>query len=151
MLLVLLGERGVPVVVRAPSTASIDATNFSLALGSFLIGAAPGSTFGWGSCWFDHCWSWQKIYGHSLGAPLAHAMVSPDGMAFTRRLQQRHRGHSHQARREAAGLASCAHDAQCHNHILLTNCSVPYLALYNGGLVYVYCTSKAACAHPQSR
>ena len=63
------GRRNIPVVVRAPSTASIDATDFSLALGGFLIGAAPGSTFGWGSCWFDECWPVPSSQNPSLFAP----------------------------------------------------------------------------------
>ena len=82
------GARNIPVVVRAPSTASVDAVGFALALGGFLIGAAPGSTFGWGSCWFDECWAWQEIYDRSLGDPLAVAVVSENGLVFSRRYSE---------------------------------------------------------------
>jgi len=79
------GKHGVPVVVRAPSAPSVDATGFALALGGFLIGAANGSTFGFGSCWFDECWSWQKMYDRRLGTPLEAAAVSEGGVVFRRR------------------------------------------------------------------
>ena len=59
--------------------------DFELALGGFLIGAASGSTFGWGSCWFDECWLWQPAFDHQVGAALGPPTISPDGMVFKRR------------------------------------------------------------------
>lgn len=78
------GELGIPAAARAPSTNSAYGTDLHLALGAFLVGATKGSTFGYGSCWFDECWHWQQIYDNEFGVPVAHATVSPDKMRFTR-------------------------------------------------------------------
>lgn len=80
------GNAGIPMVARAPADTSVYAVDLRLSLAAFLIGAAPGSTYGYGSCWFDQCWAWQRIYDElgTIGQPLGPAAVSANGMLFSR-------------------------------------------------------------------
>jgi len=75
---------GIPIVARAAGMGSVYAVDLNFALGSFLVAANEGSTFGYGSCWFDECWHWESIYDHDFGEPVGDATVSADYMQFRR-------------------------------------------------------------------
>ena len=72
----------VPIFVRAPGNHSKYRTDLDLALGAFLVAYGPGSSFGYGDCWFDHCWQWQEAYDLEFGEPIGPAVMSADAMMF---------------------------------------------------------------------
>ena len=45
-------------------------------------------SFGYGDCWFDHCWQWQDEYDWSYGQPTGPATMSEDGMLFYRKFTE---------------------------------------------------------------
>jgi hypothetical protein len=98
-------RRGIDIVARAPAQNSVYAVDLRVALAAFLMGAsapygaggsapygaggsaaAASSSFGYGDCWFDECWTWQPLYDElgDIGAPLGPASVSDDGWSFSR-------------------------------------------------------------------
>ena len=70
---------------KAPGNESKYRTDLRVALGAFLVSAAPGSVFGYGDCWFDECWWWEpEYYGKRIGEPIGATTVSDSGMQFAR-------------------------------------------------------------------
>ena len=65
-------------------------------MAAFLVSMGPGSYFGFsdmqaepeGGGWFDESWRYYEQYDRvATGRPLGEAVVSNDGMTFTRRFE----------------------------------------------------------------